>query len=82
MRPLLLGILLLMSCASAGLADSDQDRARRAVQSGSVRPLGEILSVVQRRYHEERDDRRFDSRRHVHHHHHHGHVAVREVCAR
>lgn len=46
----LLLIWLTIVGMSAALADSDQDRARRAVQAGTVRPLAEILAVVQRRY--------------------------------
>ena len=50
MRRFLLVLTLALACSAAALADSDQDRARKAVQSGTVRPLGEILSEVRRTY--------------------------------
>ena len=50
MRRFLLTFVLTLACAGPVLADSDQDRARRAVESGAVRPFGEILSIVRRSY--------------------------------
>jgi hypothetical protein len=49
---LLLTVLSLVwpTGVRVALADSDQDRVRQAVQSGAVRPLGDILSVVRQTY--------------------------------
>ncbi len=41
---LLLGLILL---AAPARADPDSDRARRAVQSGEIRPLAEALAKVE-----------------------------------
>ncbi len=42
-----LAILLLASATA--WADSDQERARRALREGRIRPLSEILAIVQPR---------------------------------
>lgn len=49
-RRSVLALIVALALAGPALAASDQDNARRAVQSGEVRPLGEILSKVRRSY--------------------------------
>ena len=44
-----LAAAVLLAVAPAA-ADSDQDRAREAVQSGQVKPLNQILKAVRRQY--------------------------------
>lgn len=44
-----LAAAVLLAAAPAA-ADSDQDRAREAVQSGQVKPLNQILKAVRRQY--------------------------------
>lgn len=46
--PCLAAALLL--AAAPAVADSDQDRARAAVQSGQVKPLAQILEAVRKQY--------------------------------
>jgi uncharacterized membrane protein YkoI len=49
-----LGLACLVALALPGAgpvhADSEQDRARAAVESGEVKPLGAILKAVRQRY--------------------------------
>jgi len=47
-----LACLVALALPGAGLvhADSEQDRARAAVESGEVKPLGAILKAVRQRY--------------------------------
>ncbi len=48
--PILLAALILSSCLARPVAaDNDYDRARRALLAGEIRPLGQIVGVVQRR---------------------------------
>ena len=47
---LLLPSLLLAAAPAPAAGPDDQDRARDAVRSGSVRPLDDILSIVRRNY--------------------------------
>lgn len=44
-----LAAAFLLAAAPAS-ADSDQDRARAAVQSGQVKPLNQILKAVRKQY--------------------------------
>jgi uncharacterized membrane protein YkoI len=43
-------IALMLMGAAPARADSDQDRARAAVDAGEVKPLGQILKSVRQRY--------------------------------
>lgn len=43
-------IFFVLTAAQLGAAQSPQDRARDALRSGQIRPLNEVLSVVQSRY--------------------------------
>lgn len=49
-RFLLLPVLLLAAAPAPAAGPDEQDRARDAVRSGSVRPLDDILSIVRRNY--------------------------------
>lgn len=45
-------LLVLLSSSAVRSSDrNDQERARAALQAGEIRPLAEILSDVERRYH-------------------------------
>jgi uncharacterized membrane protein YkoI len=41
---------VFLLAAAPARADSDQDRAREAVQSGQVKPLNQILKAVRKQY--------------------------------
>ena len=43
-------VALTLLGAAPAFADSDQDRARAAVASGEVKPLGAILKAVRQKY--------------------------------
>jgi len=43
-------LALTLPGAAPAFADSDQDRARAAVESGEVKPLGVILKSVRQKY--------------------------------
>ncbi|MGH6879859.1 PepSY domain-containing protein [Hypericibacter sp.] len=43
-------LALTLFSAAPAFADSDQDRARAAVESGEVKPLGAILKTVRQKY--------------------------------
>ncbi len=43
-------LALTLFGAAPAFADSDQDRARAAVESGEVKPLGAILKAVRQKY--------------------------------
>lgn len=50
MIPLLLALCLVAATPARADDDSDQDRARRAVEAGEIRPLRDILAAAQTAY--------------------------------